>query len=63
MKARTKLQAKVGGINYTVLDGQEIPPALAAFYTANGAVDGMVKSGLIETEVQKIQSYEKKGKE
>lgn len=52
MKARVKIQAKIGGINYTVNAGETIPPALAAFYTAENAVDALVKTGVIETEAK-----------
>lgn len=49
MKARVKIQAKIGGINYTVNAGETIPPALAAFYTAEKAIESLVATGVIET--------------
>lgn len=60
MKARVKIQAKIGGINYTVNAGETIPPALAAFYTAENAVDALVKTGVIETEAKPIEAVAKK---
>lgn len=48
MKAKARLSAKIGGIQYTVNPGEIIPPELAEFYAANKAIDGLVKSGAIE---------------
>ena len=48
MKARAQLNAKIGGIQYTVNVGESIPPALAEFYAANKAIDSMIAAGAIE---------------
>jgi hypothetical protein len=50
MKAKAKLSAKIDGIQYNVSPGETIPPALAKFYAANGATDGLIAAGAIEAE-------------
>ena len=63
MKAKAQLSARVGGVQYTVSPGETIPPALAEFYAASGAVESLVKSGAIEADEQKAEKKEeKKGK-
>ena len=57
MKAKAKLSAKIGDIQYTVNPGENVPPVLAEFYAANKAIDGLIRSGAIEPDVES-----KKGK-
>jgi hypothetical protein len=57
MKAKAKLSAKIGGIQYTVNPGENVPPVIAEFYAANKAIDGLIRSGAIEPDVES-----KKGK-
>ena len=48
MKAKVKLSAKIGGVQYNVRPGEVIPPVLAGFYAANGAIESLVATGAIE---------------
>lgn len=50
MKAKAQLNAKIGGIQYTVNPGEIIPRVLAEFYAANKAIDSMIAAGAIESE-------------
>ena len=54
MKAKVNLSAKIDGIQYNVSPGETIPPALAEFYAANGATDGLIAAGAIEAEQKTI---------
>lgn len=64
MKAKVNLSAKIDGIQYNVSPGETIPPALAEFYAANGATDGLIAAGAIEADVLPSESKQesKKGK-
>lgn len=64
MKAKVNLSAKIDGIQYNVSPGETIPPALAEFYAANGATDGLIAAGAIEAEALPSESKPepKKGK-
>ena len=61
MKAKVNLSAKIDGVQYNVNPGETIPPALAEFYAANGAIDGLVATGAIEDDTPKVSAS--KGKE
>ena len=50
MKAKVAIQAKIGGVSYTVNPGETIPPALAAFYAAENAIEPLVATGVLEDE-------------
>ena len=58
MKAKVKLSAKVGGVQYNVSAGEVIPPALAEFYAANKAIESLVKTGAIELDEQVSEPIE-----
>lgn len=61
MKAKVKLSAKIDGVSYNVNPGESLPPALAEFYAANGAIDGLIATGAIEDDAPKVSVL--KGKE